>query len=74
MAAAAEQQAPPAAAAAPQLIAGGAGDQPDFSQKHKLETGWRLYFDNPTTKQSLSKFGQGLRSVYAFDTVEDFWG
>jgi hypothetical protein len=68
MAAVEQQQQPPA------LIAGGAGDQPDFSQKHKLETGWRLYFDNPTTKQSLSKFGQGLRSVYAFDTVEDFWG
>jgi hypothetical protein len=64
-----------AAAAPPALVAGGADAQPDFSRgKHPLETGWRLYFDNPTTKQSLSKFGQGLRSVYAFDTVEDFWG
>jgi len=61
-------------AAADLITATGQSDAPDFSRKHGLETGWRLHFDNPTTKQSLSKFGQGLRSVYAFDAVEDFWG
>lgn len=62
--------------AAELITATGPGNAPDFSRagRHPLETGWRLHFDNPTTKQSLSKFGQGLRSVYAFDTVEDFWG
>lgn len=60
--------------AAELITATGPDSAPDFTRKHALETGWRLYFDNPTTKQSLSKFGQGLRSVYAFNTVEDFWG
>lgn len=32
-----------------------------------------LWFDNPSGKQTLTKFGQGLRPVYTFDTVEDFW-
>lgn len=47
--------------------------EPDFSRKHPLECRWALWFDNPAQKQSMNKFGQGLRSVYAFDTVEDFW-
>ena len=47
--------------------------EPDFSKKHALEHRWTLWFDNPSGKQSLSKYGQGLRSVYSFDTVEDFW-
>jgi translation initiation factor 4E len=46
---------------------------PDFSKKHQLETKWTLWFDNPQTKQTLNKYGQTLRSVYTFDTVEDFW-
>lgn len=47
--------------------------EPDFSKKHPLQTRWTLWFDNPSGKQTLSKYGQGLRSVYSFDTVEDFW-
>jgi translation initiation factor 4E len=47
--------------------------EPDFSKKHPLEHSWALWFDNPSGKQTLSKFGQGLRQVYSFDTVEDFW-
>lgn len=47
--------------------------EPDFSQKHPLEYRWTLWFDNPQTKQTTSKYGQTLRSVYTFDTVEDFW-
>jgi translation initiation factor 4E len=48
-------------------------DTPDFSKKHQLEHKWTLWFDNPSGKQTLAKFGQGLRAVYSFDTVEDFW-
>eukprot|EP00877_Chromochloris_zofingiensis_P007497 jgi/Chrzof1/2/Cz01g00030.t1 len=48
-------------------------NEPDFSKKHPLEHRWTLWFDNPSVKQSVAKFGQGLRAVYSFDTVEDFW-
>lgn len=47
--------------------------EPDFSQKHPLETKWTLWFDNPNGKQKQSQWGQTLRAVYTFDTVEDFW-
>lgn len=46
---------------------------PDFSKKHPLQNKWCLWFDNPNAKQSVDKYGSSLRSVYAFDTVEDFW-
>lgn len=46
---------------------------PDFSKKHPLENRWTLWFDNPHTKQTVNKYGQTLRSVYTFDSVEDFW-
>lgn len=54
-------------------LAGEKDGEPDFSKRHPLETRWTLWFDNPTTKQTLNKYGQTLRSVYTFDTVEDFW-
>ncbi|KAI3429655.1 hypothetical protein D9Q98_005740 [Chlorella vulgaris] len=47
--------------------------EPDFSQKHALETKWTLWFDNPNGKQKQSTWGQTLRAVYTFDSVEDFW-
>lgn len=49
------------------------GDTPDFTKKHQLEHKWTLWFDNPSTRQTLNRYGQGLRPVYSFDTVEDFW-
>lgn len=45
----------------------------DFSKKHPLETKWTLWFDNPNGKQKQTTWGQTLRAVYTFDTVEDFW-
>lgn len=47
--------------------------EPDLTKKHELEHRWTLWFDNPSTKQSMLKYGQTLRAVYTFDTVEDFW-
>lgn len=47
--------------------------EPDFSKKHPLETKWTLWFDNPNGKLKQSQWGQTLRAVYTFDTVEDFW-
>lgn len=50
------------------------GEDSDTTEKHKLEHAWTLWFDNPTQgpKQS-SQWGQTLRAVYTFRTVEDFW-
>ena len=50
-----------------------ADGEPDFSKKHPLEYRWTLWFDNPQQKQSTTKYGQTLRQVFTFDTVEDFW-
>lgn len=47
--------------------------EPDFSKKHPLEHRWTLWFDNPQQKQTTNKYGQTLRSVFTFDSVEDFW-
>mmetsp|Transcript_26142 Transcript_26142/g.77553 ORF Transcript_26142/g.77553 Transcript_26142/m.77553 type:complete len:201 (-) Transcript_26142:191-793(-) len=52
----------------PEGEAAGFGDT-----KHMLEHKWTLWFDNPQTKQTMNKYGQSLRSVYTFETVEDFW-
>jgi translation initiation factor 4E len=51
------------------------GEIPDLSKMHPLENRWTLWFDNPsrTSKQSSATWGQSLRAVYTFDTVEDFW-
>ena len=47
---------------------------PDFAQKHPLEYKWTLWFDNPKAQGSKpGTWGQTLRAVYTFDTVEDFW-
>ena len=60
---------------APLLYSAAATAEPDFTQKHPLESKWTLWFDNPDgkQKQSQSQWGQTLRAVYTFDTVEDFW-
>ncbi|KAK9818154.1 hypothetical protein WJX72_007894 [[Myrmecia] bisecta] len=48
--------------------------EPDFSKRHPLEHKWTLWFDNPSAgKQRQAAWGSTLRSVYTFDTVEDFW-
>jgi len=41
--------------------------------KHPLEHTWTLWFDNPNGRQKQTTWGQTLRSVYTFNTVEDFW-
>jgi hypothetical protein len=41
--------------------------------KHELEFEWVLWFDNPGGRQNVSGYGQSLRQVYSFKTVEDFW-
>ena len=50
-----------------------AKDSKATSDKHALEHKWTLWFDNPSGKQKQDSWGSSLRSVYTFDTVEDFW-
>lgn len=50
-----------------------AKDSKPGSDKHSLEHKWTLWFDNPGGKQKQDTWGSSLRSVYTFDTVEDFW-
>lgn len=50
-----------------------AKDSKPASDKHSLEHKWTLWFDNPSGKQKQDSWGSSLRSVYTFDTVEDFW-
>lgn len=51
----------------------------DAPASHPLEHKWTLWFDNQKSggsgsgKMSAAAWGQTLRSVYSFDTVEDFW-
>eukprot|EP00244_Chara_vulgaris_P006778 TRINITY_DN2558_c0_g1_i1.p1 TRINITY_DN2558_c0_g1~~TRINITY_DN2558_c0_g1_i1.p1 ORF type:complete len:234 (-),score=41.83 TRINITY_DN2558_c0_g1_i1:208-909(-) len=46
---------------------------PEVSKKHLLENEWTLWFDNPNGRQRQTTWGNSLRSVYTFGTVEDFW-
>ena len=47
--------------------------EPEAGQKHPLEHKWTLWFDNPKGSTRGQTWGQTLRAVYSFDTVEDFW-
>ena len=46
---------------------------PDFCKKHPLHNKWTLWFDNPNGSRKQTTWGQTLRSVYTFDSIEDFW-
>jgi hypothetical protein len=34
---------------------------------------WTLWFDNPPKKASKENWGEALKPLSTFDTVEDFW-
>ncbi|CAD7704349.1 unnamed protein product [Ostreobium quekettii] len=40
---------------------------------HPLSQRWTLWFDNPAGKQKVENFGETLRAICTFGTVEDFW-
>ena len=51
-------------------------EQSDLKEdtKHVLEHPWTLWYDVGTQgRQNQQQFGQALRAVYTFSTVEDFW-
>ena len=48
--------------------------EPNFANKHPLEHHWTLWFDvGSSGKQDVATWGGTLRSVYTFESVEDFW-
>jgi translation initiation factor 4E len=52
---------------------GSSQKSPDALTKHPLEHTWTLWFDNPNGSRKQTTWGQTLRSVYTFNTIEDFW-
>ncbi|KAA8548870.1 hypothetical protein F0562_000554 [Nyssa sinensis] len=40
---------------------------------HQLERKWTFWFDNLSKPKQGAAWGSSLRSVYSFDTVEEFW-
>jgi len=63
----------------PEEQAGDAGQEntqrvdDEFAIKHPLQHSWALWFDNPQKKTSLASWGDYLKKIYTFSTVEDFW-
>jgi len=49
------------------------GDPANFQTKHPLQSRWTWWYDNPGKKTSQSSWGEHLKQIMTFDTVEDFW-
>lgn len=55
-------------------IAGLAIAEPsNFAVKHPLQNGWTIWYDNPGKRTNTASWGDHLRKITTFDTVEDFW-
>ncbi|KAL6970608.1 Eukaryotic translation initiation factor isoform 4E [Sarracenia purpurea var. burkii] len=48
-------------------------DAAETKQPHRLERKWTFWFDNQSKPKQGAAWGSSLRSVYTFDTVEEFW-
>lgn len=48
-------------------------DPNNFTIKHPLQHGWTLWYDNPGKRTSQQSWGDHLKEVVTFNTVEDFW-
>jgi len=59
----------------PEATSSGIGtfDPSNFQVKHPLQNRWTWWFDNPGRKTSQSSWGEFLKPIMSFDTVEDFW-
>ncbi|KAI4304445.1 hypothetical protein MLD38_039954 [Melastoma candidum] len=40
---------------------------------HSLENAWTFWFDSPSAKSMQSAWGDSIRPVYTFSTIEEFW-
>jgi len=51
----------------------GTFDPANFQSKHPLQNRWTWWYDNPGKKTSQGNWGEFLKPIMTFDTVEDFW-
>eukprot|EP01104_Vermistella_antarctica_P000007 TRINITY_DN0_c1_g1_i1.p1 TRINITY_DN0_c1_g1~~TRINITY_DN0_c1_g1_i1.p1 ORF type:complete len:297 (-),score=86.34 TRINITY_DN0_c1_g1_i1:133-1023(-) len=49
-------------------------DPSNFQVKHPLQSSWTIWYDNPGKKTSQQSWGDHLKQIISFNTVEDFWG
>jgi len=59
--------------ASPTTLAKSSLTPDDFRVKHPLQDSWSWWFDNPKRKTTQTSWGDNLRKIYTFGTVEDFW-
>lgn len=45
----------------------------NFSVKHPLQNSWTIWYDNPGKRSNQASWGDHLKKITAFGTVEDFW-
>jgi len=55
------------------MAALGIAEPSNFAVKHPLQNGWSIWYDNPGKRTSLASWGDHLKKVTTFYTVEDFW-
>jgi len=48
-------------------------DPSNFAIKHPLNCRWTLWYDSPRKKTTQDTWGNHLKKIADFDTVEDFW-
>ncbi|CAH1453042.1 unnamed protein product [Lactuca virosa] len=53
--------------------ASGAAAEVVDKQPHKLEKKWTFWIDNQSKPKQGAAWGNNLRKVYTFQTVEEFW-
>lgn len=51
----------------------GIAEPSNFLVKHPLQNSWTIWYDNPGKRTSVASWGDHLRRITSFDTVEDFW-
>jgi translation initiation factor 4E len=50
-----------------------AAEPSNFQVKHPLQNKWSLWYDNPGKKATVATWGDQLKRIVTFDSVEDFW-
>jgi len=45
----------------------------NFAVKHPLQNGWTIWYDNPGKRTNQASWGDHLRKITTFSSVEDFW-
>jgi len=51
----------------------GIAEPSNFAVKHPLQHGWSIWYDNPGKRTNVASWGDFLKKITTFATVEDFW-